>query len=585
MGKTYVVSYIVAVLCVLNTNAANIIWQIGKADNSASELALGPSSYKEFLAKDFGYEDRYFLIGSSKDDKDFPYVLPGPNDVWGGTWRTSGWRTHSTNILFGLDRITEHGECRLIIDLLDADPRRSLVKVSVNSVEKKFEIKGKSEKVLDGVIDEAKGQVLEIPVAASDLKIGGNIVTISVLEGGWIAFDQVRLEGPYNIKLKNTHSLVFLRNVSPARYEIKQGDSMVQPLLIDVEHLSGNPDLTVKLDGKCIFSSKLDTARYMFEAPMPAVKKMVKSKYQIFVDGKLLESATVLRSPQKEQTLADYVDTKMGTAHSRWMIAPGPWMPFSMVKLSPDNQNRGWQAGYQPTFETVGCFSHIHEWTMAGLGMMPTNGKLYTRVGDQFSPDEGYRSRIEKRTEEAPLGYYKVFLTDTQIEVEATATERASFQRYIFPQDKDGRVMIDLHIQAEYDYKLFDVDVNKVSDNRIEGHCRQISSRIWGKDAEQEYVVNFVIEFDAPIKKVGGWKNDEILDTSHISGEELSDAGLFVEFDTKKSPIVQVRTGLSYVSISNASENLNKEISERFGWNFEAVVKYQKDVWNSFLTE
>ena len=358
---------------------------------------------------------------------------------------------------------------------------------------------------------------------------------------------------------------------------------MLQPLLIDVEHLSGNPDLTVKLDGKRIFSSKLDTARYMFEAPMPAVKKMVKSKYQIFADGKLLESATVLRSPQKEQTLADYVDTKMGTAHSRWMIAPGPWMPFSMVKLSPDNQNRGWQAGYQPTFETVGCFSHIHEWTMAGLGMMPTNGKLYTRVGDQFSPDEGYRSRIEKRTEEAPLGYYKVFLTDTQIGVEATATERASFQRYSFPQDKDGRVMIDLHIQAEYDYKLFDVDVNKVSDNRIEGHCRQISSRIWGKDAEQEYVVNFVIEFDTPIKKVGGWKNDEILDTSHISGEELSDAGLFVEFDTRKHPIVQVRTGLSYVSVGNASENLNKEISERFGWDFEAVGKYQRELWNSFL--
>ena len=56
---------------------------------------------------------------------------------------------------------------------------------------------------------------------------------------------------------------MFLRNVSPAKYEIKHGDSMVQPLLIDVEHLSGNPDLTVKLDGKRIFSSKLDTARYM----------------------------------------------------------------------------------------------------------------------------------------------------------------------------------------------------------------------------------------------------------------------------------------------------------------------------------
>ena len=42
------------------------------------------------------------------------------------------------------------------------------------------------------------------------------------------------------------------------------------------------------------------------------------------------------------------------------MIAPGPWMPFGMVKLSPDNQNAGWQAGYQPSFETIGCFSHIH---------------------------------------------------------------------------------------------------------------------------------------------------------------------------------------------------------------------------------
>ncbi|WP_195470040.1 GH92 family glycosyl hydrolase [Bacteroides xylanisolvens] len=583
MGKTYLISCIVAVLYVLNVDASNIIWQIGKADNSASEFALGPSEYKKFLSKDFGYEDRYFLIGYSKADEDFPYVLPGPNDVWGGTWRTSGWRTHSTNILFGLDRMPECGEYRLIVDLLDADPKRSLVKISINSIEKKFEIKGKSEKVLDGIVSGSQGVVLEVPVAASDLKNGGNIVTISVLEGGWIVFDQVRLEGSRSIALKKKSNSAFLRNVSPAEYELKQCGSMIQPLLVDIEHLSGKPDLTVKLDGKLIFSSELDTARYIFEVPMPAVKKKVKSKYQIFSDGKLLESGIVLRSPQKEQTLADYVDTKMGTAHSRWMIAPGPWMPFSMVKLSPDNQNKGWQAGYQPTFETIGCFSHIHEWTMAGLGMMPTNGELYTKVGDQFCPDKGYRSRIEKRTEEAPLGYYKVFLADTQIKVEATATERASFQRYSFPQDKDGRVMIDLHIQAEYDYKLFDVDINKVSNKRIEGCCRQVSSRIWGKDAEQEYVVNFVIEFDAPIKKVGGWKNDEVFDTSQISGEELSDAGLFVEFDTKKYPIVQLRTGLSYVSVSNASENLNKEISERFGWDFDAVVKYQKKVWNSFL--
>ena len=146
---------------------------------------------------------------------------------------------------------------------------------------------------------------------------------------------------------------------------------------------------------------------------MPAVPNVKQSRYRILEDGKLIEEGIVRRSKQKAQTLTDYVDTRLGTAHSRWMIAPGPWMPFSMVKMSPDNQNPGWQAGYQPTFETVGTFSHIHEWTMAGLGIFASNGKLETKIGDELKPDSGYRSRINKKTEEAPIGYYKVQKTVT----------------------------------------------------------------------------------------------------------------------------------------------------------------------------
>lgn len=565
--------------------AAKVIWQVGVADNSAKELALGPAEYKKFLAHDFGYEDRFFLIGTSDAKTDFSYVLPGPDDTWGGTWGTSGWRTHDANLLFSIDKLPKHGKWKLVIDLVDANPNRSVVKVIVNSAEKKFEIKGQSAEVIEGKYEHAKEQILEFPISAADLKKGGNNVTISVLEGSWIVFDQIRLEGSDGMVLAQNHEQAFLRDVSPASYELNVEGNQVQPLLVDVEHLSGRPELTVWLDKEEIFSAQLDTARYVFEAPMPAVSKKKKSEYRILADGELLERGTVLRTPQKLQSLADYVDTNMGSAHSRWMIAPGPWMPFSMVKLSPDNQNMGWQAGYQPTFETLGCFSHIHEWTMGGLGMMPTNGKLFTKVGDQFRPDEGYRSRIDKRTEEAPLGYYKIFLTDTQIQAEATATERASFQRYTFPKDKDGRVMIDLHIQAEYDYNLLDVEIDKVSDYRIEGHSHQISPRphVWSDDADQEYVVNFVIEFDAPIHKVGGWKNNEILNGGKISGKDLKDAGLFVEFDTKKHPVVQVRTGISLVSVANASENLQKEITDKFGWNFEAVVQHQKEVWNDIL--
>lgn len=577
-----VISFCLLICFVASLASAKVVWTIGRGDNSGADLAMGPSEYKKFLANDFGYEDRYYIIGTSVAKKDFPYVLPGPDDTWGGTWHTSGWRTHETNILFNVAKLPKKGEFKLIVDLVDANPTRSLVKVTVNSVERKFEIKGHSKEVLEGDTKEAKEQILEFPVKATDLKEGGNTVKISILEGGWIVFDQIRLEGNSNI-LGENNEFAFLRNVSSATYEIEQDGVKFQPLLVDVEHLKGQPELMVKLDGAEIFTALLDTARYIFEVPMPAVKKNKKSEYQVFVNNQLLEKGSVIRSPQTLQTFADYVDTKIGTAHSRWMIAPGPWMPFSMVKLSPDNQNGGWQAGYQPTFETLGCFSHIHEWTMGGLGIMPTNGKLFTQVGDQFRPDEGYRSRIDKKSEEAPLGYYKVFLTDTEILAEVTATERASFQKYTFPKDRDGRVMIDLHIQAEYDYKLSDVEVEQVSDYRIEGYCHQYSPGVWSNDADQDYVVNFVIEFDAPIKKIGGWKNTQLVDSNRISGKDLKDAGLYVEFDTQTHPVVQLRTGISFVSIANASENLQKEITDRFDWDFNAVVQNQKKVWNDIL--
>lgn len=564
----------------------NVVWQLGENDNNASDFALGPNEYKRFLEKDFGYEDRYFLIGKSNVKNDFAYIMPGPNDTWGGTWGTSGWRTHDANILFGLESLPTNGKWKFVVDLVDNQKAGALVKLTVNNKSKKFQLgAGGSDSSADGKLDKAKETILEMELLSEDLKLGGNVASITILEGSWIIFDQVKLEGPKSVKLKNDDK-VFIRNVEPANYELKENGRSSQPLLVDVEHLVGKPNLSILLDNKKIFNSKLDTSRYIFEAPMPAVSKETKSKYKVLVDGKLVEEGSVIRSPQKVQTLADYVDTKIGTAHSRWMIAPGPWMPFSMVKISPDNQNMGWQAGYQPTFESVGTFSHIHEWTMGGLGLMPVNGLLKTKIGDERDTVNGYRSGVDKSTEKAPLGRYEVYLTDYDIKAEMTATTRASFSRYTYPKSKDGRVMIDMHINAEYDYQLLDVEINKVSDYRIEGRSHQISPRphVWSNDADQEYIVNFVIEFDQPIKKVGGWINDGIdVSTNKISGKNLKDAGMFVEFDTSKNNVIQVRTGMSLVSIANASENLAEEISKPFGWSFEAVEKNQMDVWNDYF--
>lgn len=568
------------------SQAENIIWQLGENNNSAKEFALAPNEYKRFLEKDFGYEDRYFLIGRSLLNQDFPYILPGPADSWGGTGPTSGWRTHDVNILFGLGKVPQNEKWTLVLDLVDNHQAQTLVKVTVNHKSKTFRLgKNGSAESLLGNTSQANESILELGLMSDDLNEGGNMVTVSVLEGSWIIFDHIKLEGPQRTQLLS-HDKVFIRQVSAADYQTTNQGQQYQPLLVDVEHLKERPELKVLLDGKQIFAAQLDTGRYIYEALMPAVSKSKKSKYKVVVDGKVEQEGVVLRNKQKQQTLAGYVDTKIGTAHSRWMIAPGPWMPFSMVKISPDNQNMGWQAGYQPTFESVGTFSHIHEWTMGGLGLMPVNGTLKTKIGDERDNNSGYRSAVDKSTERAPIGRYEVLLTDYDIKAEMTATTRASFSRYTFPQDKDGRVMIDMHIHAEYDYQLVDVEINKVSDYRIEGRSHQISPRphVWSNDADQDYVVNFVIEFDRPIKNVGGWINEEVKSgAANIRGKNLKDAGMFVEFETSDQPVVQVRTGISLVSIANASENLKTEITDPFGWSFEAVENNQIAVWNSYF--
>lgn len=589
-------------LSFVSTHASGTVWQIGTQDRSAAEFALGPKDFRQFLANDFGYEDKYFVVGKSDIKHDFPYVLPGPTNTWGGTWSTAGWRTHQINILFDLTAAPTDGtQWTLVVSLLDyAKKFLPLVKVSVNYQHEKIQLTAEGydinrqanpkyrEPIVDtlsitGDLTIATPKRIEIPISGDVLKKGGNRVTITVLEGSWILFDDIRLEGDEKVRVSAPNEL-FVRGVSAAQYELTDGKKRIQPLIVDTEHLSGTPDLSVELDGKTIFNQQLEQGRYVLEVPMPAVNKRKNSSYRILENGVEIAAGVIVRQPQELRTKADYVDTRIGSGHSRWMIAPGPWMPFGMVKLSPDNQNPNWQAGYQPSFETIGCFSHIHEWTLGALGVMPTNGALKTNVGDERKPDQGYRSRIDKSTEQAPIGYYKVDLTDYGIVAEITATTRCGFSRFTFPKDRDGaRVLLDLHPPTEKDFNLVDIKIRKVNDYRIEGYSHQLSPQVWSDDACQDYTVHFVVEFDKPIKSIGNWVEKKISYSDSLVVGKCRNAGLFVEFDQTKYPVVQVRTGISLVSVENAAQNLREEVEQPFGWDFNAVRRNQVDVWNDIF--
>ena len=484
-----------------------------------------------------------------------------------------------------MKEVPETDSWKLIIDLLDTHHELpALFKITINGKSWKYALPKGSGKSIDGDYSQIKPHTIEIPLNSGVIRKGSNSIALTSLEGSWILFDDIRLMGPDNAELNEVNKSVYLRDVKAADFQTTS--PVAQPLLVDIEHLSGHPLLEVKVDGKKILEQRLEKGRYILEAPMPVVKSPKTSHYIISADGAILDKGMIRRAPHNTITLADYIDTRMGTAHSRWMIAPGPWMPFSMVKLSPDNQDSGWQSGYDPSFESIGTFSHIHEWTMAGLGIMPANGPLKTEIGSQSSlvkDANSYRSAIDKTSEETKVGYYKVDLTDYQIKAELTATSRCGFQRYTYPQDKDARVMIDLKIPSEYDYQIVEGSIKQTGARRIEGFSKQLSKNVWSADADQNYTIYFVIEFNKDIKKFGGWHDHTLWETDTMTASYPQRFGCYAEFDTTDHPEVMVRSGISYVDMAGASNNLSNEIMEPFGWNFEAVRKHQSDSWNNIL--
>jgi predicted alpha-1,2-mannosidase len=302
-------------------------------------------------------------------------------------------------------------------------------------------------------------------------------------------------------------------------------------------------------------------------------------------------------------TPADFVNVFTGKGGARWMFAPGPWMPNGMVKIAPDNKVQGYRSGYDCSYKTINCFSHIHEWTMAGLGMMPTVGPLRTHAG---LDDASYGSHFDPSTEHGGIGFYNVVLKESGIKVELTATTRASLQRYTFPASDQARVLYPFMLPNEYQMHILSATVRRVGSDQIEGTIQTDLPKL-GYVGDQRFDLHFVSQFNRSIDALGGWENlpgadvtiqlkslrpaAELTDwkggriQNDVKELDLSgDCGAFVNLRTSAGEQVEVRTGISLVSVEDARLNLEQELGKPFGWNFDAVVQNQRSVWNEIFS-
>lgn len=249
------------------------------------------------------------------------------------------------------------------------------------------------------------------------------------------------------------------------------------------------------------------------------------------------------------QNLTQYVNQYVGTGgHGHTFM--GANVPFGLVQLGPTEPTRGWDwcSGYYYDDDELIGFGHMH---LSGTGI----GCL----GDvAFLPVKDFKQTSTRFTHEAEKvhpGYYSLQLTDPNVLVELTATERCGFHRYTFKDGAKALLALDLSQCIGWD-KLNDCLLTQESTTRLTGFRR---SNGWAADRR----IYFSIDFSQPVT------------VHHLDSMER----VVVSVADNTKPLL-VKVALSPVSIDKAKLNMQAEMA---GWDFDATVKAADDAWNREL--
>ena len=555
------------------------LWAVGTADGTDNEFALAAGGQGGFLRR-FGRADAPFYVGLSDPQTDWPAVLPGPLDGWAGS--SPSWdQMHTLPIGFTLATAPSRGTCALVIDVADAHPTNPpTLRITVNGrpFDRRLAAGGGDPSLLAGDFSRAKPQSVRVEFPASLLRVGYNEISLRSAAGSWLVFDDLRLEAAEGAALAAPSKLV-VRSISAAPYAVAPSEGAATALVEIYSASADRQEAEVAIDGGAARRVAVAPGLQVLEVPARPSAGAGGSRVVLrSAEGRPLGERTVRFEKSPPATPADYVNVFNGSARSRWMIAPGPWMPFGMCKLAPDNQPQGWAAGYDWAVEQVDCFSHLHEWTMAGLGTMPTLGPLRTTAGLDGA---GFSSRFDKSSERGGVGFYEVLLKDTGIKVELAATTRCSLQRYTFPKSDSARVMLRFLLPNEYEMHVLGAEVRRTGPAEIEGVVRTDFPELF-YNGEQRFDLHFVMQFSRPFDRMGGWEGSTVTPSAE-SLKVAGDCGAFAEFATAEGEAVEIRTGLSLVDAAGARRNLEAELSGPFGWDFGAVVRHQREAWNALL--
>ena len=299
-----------------------------------------------------------------------------------------------------------------------------------------------------------------------------------------------------------------------------------------------------------------------------------------------------------QKSPVDYVNPFIGTTNFG-TCNPGAVMPAGLMSVVPfnvmgsdlnafDKDARWWSTPYEETNSFFTGYSHVN---LSGVGcpdlssllLMPTSGTLdvdYHNYGSTYTD------------EKATPGRYSNRLTKYGIKTEVSATLRTSIARFVYPKGQ-GNVLLNLGEGLTNESGAF---VRYVNDCEVEG--QKMLGGFCYNSPHTWYPCYFVLRVSKKPQNRGFWKHQR--DAYGVEKEwnpeagkyklyenyrrDLGgdDIGAYWTFDCAEGEEVEVRMGVSFVSIANARENLNAE--QPAGTHFDDIALQARQAWEQALS-
>jgi predicted alpha-1,2-mannosidase len=232
------------------------------------------------------------------------------------------------------------------------------------------------------------------------------------------------------------------------------------------------------------------------------------------------------------------------------LVYPGSSLPNAMVQLSPMTEY-GSGAGYEYEDTLIYGFTHTNKghWNLCNIPVLPFTGAI-------IDTGRKYSSRFSHKNETASPAFYKVFLDDYNVEVSLTSTLRCGFHKYDYKDNSQKHILFDL---ARANGRVTSWAIEKTGNSELQGFQDLRENRIY---------------FYASL-------NTDIVSVDKI-GENSNKGRAIINLQSDKKKSVELKIALSFVSIQNAKENLEKEIGNK---TFDEVYNEGKNIWENVLSK